>query len=173
MLTIILLVCAFVFILISKLISYNVKEIKSKHQIQSGEITYSDLNSPAKPLFSKRYRIAGKPDYIVRKNKYYIPVEVKTGNHFNLQKNHVFQLAAYCQILEENYGGFVPCGVVVYTDTSKQFEIPFNPQLRFELESTISDMRNILKTKNISRNHNDHHKCRNCSMKKYCNEKLI
>ncbi len=39
--------------------------------IQDGKITYSDLSKPGKPFFSKRYRIVGKPDYIVKKNKRY------------------------------------------------------------------------------------------------------
>jgi len=55
---------ASVFILISKKISRDVNTLKIKHKIQKGKITYSDLNTPAKPLFSKRYRISGKPDYM-------------------------------------------------------------------------------------------------------------
>ncbi|UCH72388.1 MAG: CRISPR-associated protein Cas4, partial [Thermoplasmatales archaeon] len=138
---------------------------------QSGRITYSDLNTPAKTLFSKKYRVAGKPDYIVKKDEHLIPVEIKTGDHHELKKNHMFQIAAYCQILEENFRGFVPYGILIYTDTSKQYEIPFDPKLRFELESTINNMRRILKTKKVERNHNDFYRCNNCSMRKYCNKK--
>jgi len=150
----------------------NVKRLKIKYSIQVGKITYSDLNTPAKPLFSKRYRISGKPDYIVKRDGHYFPVEIKTGNHHEPKKNHIFQLAAYCQILEENYGGFIPYGILVYSDTSQQFKIPFNPKIRFELESTVNKMRKSLKTGKIKRNHNDSKRCESCSMRTYCDEKI-
>jgi len=147
--------------------------MKIKHKIQDGNIIYSDLNIPAKTLFSKRYRISGKPDYIIKKDGYHIPIELKTGQHHEPKKNHVFQLAAYCQILEENYGCFVPFGILVYKDTCKQYKIPFDPKTRFELETAIKKMRHILKTKKNARNHNDLYKCKSCSMRRYCDKKII
>ena len=168
-----MIILAIVFFSISKRININVDRLKIKHKIQNGKIIYSDLNVPAKPFFSKRYRICGKPDYIVIKDDHHIPVEVKTGEHHEPKKNHIFQLAAYCQMLEENYGSFVPYGILVYNDTSQQYKIPFNPKLRFELESSIKKMRLILKTKKIVRNHNDPYKCKSCSLSSYCNKKII
>ncbi len=130
------------------------------------------MNIPAKPLFSNYYKIVGKPDYIVKKNNQFIPVEVKTGVYNIPQKNHVLQLAAYCQLVEENYKNFVPFGVLVY-NKSKQYKIPFDPKLRYELEYSIKNMRNILKTRSLSRNHNDQNRCKNCSMRSYCERKII
>jgi CRISPR/Cas system-associated exonuclease Cas4 (RecB family) len=60
--------------------------------------------------------------------------------------NHIFQLAAYCHLVEENYGGFVPYGVLVYEDRH-QYKIPFDPKIRFELESTINEMRRSIKNR--------------------------
>ncbi len=130
------------------------------------------MNIPAKPLFSNYYKIVGKPDYIVKKNNQFIPVEVKTGVYNIPQKNHVLQLAAYCHLVEENYKNFVPFGVLVY-NKSKQYKIPFDPKLRYELEYSIKNMRNILKTRSLSRNHNDQNRCKNCSMRSYCERKII
>ena len=158
--------------IVSDRIIKNVKKVKKIHKIQDGEITYSDLNIPAKPLYSYYYKIAGKPDYIVKKNNQFIPVEVKTGDNNIPQKNHVLQLAAYCQLVEENYKSFVPFGVLVY-NKSKQHKIPFDPTLRFELEQSIKDMKYILQTKSLTRNHNDPNRCRNCSMRSYCEMKII
>jgi CRISPR-associated protein Cas4 len=159
-------------ITISKIIHRDIKNIKSKHKIQKGKIAYSDLNKQNKPFFSKCYRITGKPDYIVMKDNNYIPVEVKTGINIELQKNHIFQLAAYCHLLEENYGGFVPYGILVYNDIN-HYKIPFNPKIRFEFESTLKNMRYTMKTGNITRNHSDYNRCRGCSMRTYCNMKII
>jgi CRISPR-associated exonuclease Cas4 len=147
------------------------QKIKKSNKIQRGEITYSDLNKPAKPFFSKCYRITGKPDYIIKKNNSYIPVEVKTGKHTSLHKNHIFQIAAYCQLLEENYGGFVPYGILVY-NSQQQYKIPFDPKMRYELESVIKKMRLTIKNNNITRNHDEPSKCVNCSMRIYCDNKL-
>jgi CRISPR-associated exonuclease Cas4 len=146
--------------------------LKNDYNIPSGKITYQDLNKPGKPFFSKRYKLIGKPDYIIKDKKSIIPIEVKTGKYEEAQDNHILQLAAYCHLLEENYKKFVPYGILIYANTSK-FKIPFDPKTRFELESTIKNIRNIMKTGNISRNHNEIRKCKNCSMKQYCNFKLI
>jgi CRISPR-associated exonuclease Cas4 len=149
-----------------------VNKLKNKYNIPDGKITYQDLNMPAKPFFSKRYKITGKPDYIIKKNNNFIPIEVKTGTYSYAQENHILQLAAYCQLLEENYNRFVPYGILVYSDISK-FKIPFDPKTRFELESAIKNIRKVMKTGNISRNHNAIGKCKNCSMNQFCDFKLI
>ena len=161
-----------ILILLSVIMRRRAGKLKIQHKIQEGIITYSDLNEPAKPFFSKRTRIAGKPDYIVKRNNRYIPVEVKSGAYNKPQKNHVMQLASYCHLLEENYRNFVPYGILVYGSTD-QYKIPFDPKLRFELESAIKDMRHTLKSGKIARNHNDYYKCKSCSMRVYCNQKII
>jgi len=160
-----------ILILLSVIAKRKATKLKMEHKIQDGTITYSDLNEPAKPFFSKRYRVAGKPDYIVKRNNRYIPVEVKSGTYNKPQKNHVLQLASYCHLLEENYRSFVPYGILVYNNIN-QYKIPFDPKTRFELEKTINDMRQALKSSKIMRNHNDYYKCKNCSMRTYCNIKL-
>lgn len=163
---------AILFIGISRKIYRDANKLKEKHGIQKGKIAYSDLDKPGKPFFSKRFRITGKPDYIVKKNKRYIPVEVKTGSRTEPQKNHIFQLASYCQLLEENYGGFVPYGILVYNN-SYQYKIPFDPKLRYEFEYTLRTMRNIMRTGKISRNHDFSFRCKSCSMRTYCDVKIM
>ena len=157
---------------ISNQINSNVNKIRKKSKIPKGKITYSDLNKPAKPFFSKKYMIAGKPDYIISSNNTLIPVEFKTSSSNKPHLNHKMQLAAYCHLIEENYGGFVPYGIIVY-NKENMFEIPFDPKVRFELENNINHMRQQFLTKNIQLNHNDSYKCQNCSMKKYCDKKLM
>jgi len=167
-----LLTLSLILICISKIIKRSINDQKQKYKIQDGKISYSDLNKPAKPFFSKRYKIAGKPDYIIKKNNRYIPVELKTGSQNEPQKNHIFQLAGYCHLLEENYGGFVPYGILVYNNMY-QYTIPFDPKIRYEFENTINIMRNVMKTGKNFRNHKDVYKCKNCSMQKYCDLKLL
>jgi len=79
----------------------NVVHKKKQYKIPKGKMTYSDLNVPAKPFFSKRHRITGKPDYVIIENNKYIPIELKSGSHLMPRKNHILQLATYCQLLED------------------------------------------------------------------------
>ena len=166
-------ILSFIFLIISRKIIKKVKKLKLDNNIQEGKIIYSDLYNPEKPLFSKKYRIIGKPDYILKKEGEYIPVEIKTGNHNIVKKNHIYQLAAYCQILEEYYNCFVPYGILVYKDTSKQFKIQYDPKLRFELLSIIKEMRKNLNNNKIQRNHQEIKRCINCSLKEYCDKKIV
>jgi len=170
--SILLLIVGLIFVILSRKTYRDVNNLRKKHKIQEGKIAYSDLSALAKPLFSKRHMLTGKPDYIVKRNKHYIPVEVKTGVYDEPQKSHVFQLATYCQLLEDSYGGFVPYGVLVYGD-SQQYKIPFNPRIRFELDSTVKTMRYIMRTKNVVRNHDDVRRCIGCSMRAYCEVKML
>ena len=147
-------------------------KIKISNKIQNGKIIYSDLNKPAKSLFSKKYRIIGKPDYIIIKDNRYIPVEIKSGNHTNPKNSHIFQLITYCQLIEDNYNCYSPYGIIVYPDTSKQFSIKFDPKRRFELLSTVKEMRKSLNNEKIKRNHNEITRCINCSFREKCNYKL-
>lgn len=158
--------------MLSFVIKRKSEKTRKTNNIQKGKITYSDLNKPSKPFFSKKYRIAGKPDYIVEKNGKLLPVEYKSANRNNPLKNHVLQLASYCQLIEENYGCFVPYGILVYGN-KKTFEIPFNPAVRYELESSMNTMRKVIKSGKVDRNHSDIFRCKNCSMQKYCSEKII
>ena len=157
---------------ISIIIDANTKKIKKTYSIQSGKIIYSDLNKKAETLFSKKYMIAGKPDYIVNQNGRYIPVELKTGNSRSPQINHILQLAAYCHLIEENYNSFVPYGILVYNNKEK-YKVDYTPKIRFELESTVKKMQKMIKTNRFVRNHNEKNRCRNCSMKEYCNYNII
>jgi len=149
-------------------IRLSVREEKKSYGIPDGMILYSDLNVPAAPLFSKRSRLAGKPDYIVQKENRYIPVEVKTGGGAHPRQSHVLQLAAYCQILEDTSGMFVPEGILVYNNIP--YTIAFDPKLRFELESVMKSMRVSLRNGVVKRNHQEPGRCRHCSMKRYCTD---
>ena len=66
---ILLMIGAIVLFVYAIRIRFNIREEKKLFGIPDGMILYSDLNIPAVPLFSKRSRLTGKPDYIVQKRK--------------------------------------------------------------------------------------------------------
>ena len=98
-------------------------------------------------------------------------MEVKTGRNPHPQQSHVLQLAAYCQLLEDTSGDFVSQGILVYN--SVPYTIPFDPKLRFELESVMNSMRDSLRNGSVERNHQEPGRCRHCSMRQYCTDVLL
>lgn len=148
-----------------------VRKEKRTRGIPEGLIVYSDLNVPAEPLFSKRSRLVGKPDYIVRHKNRYLPVEVKSGGQPHPQHSHMLQLAAYCQILEDASGEFVSEGILVYNNVP--YTIAFDQQLRFELASVTSQMRESLHDGAVARNHQEPGRCKRCSLRRYCDDKVL
>ena len=167
---VILMIGAIILFASALLIRRSVQKKKKSYGVPDGLILYSDLNVPAAPLFSRRFRLSGKPDYIVRKENQYIPVEVKTGKGPHPHQSQVLQLAAYCQILEDTSGEFVPEGILVYNNVP--FTIRFDPKLRFELETVIKTMRASLRRGVVQRNHNEPGRCHHCSLKQYCTDSI-
>ena len=159
------------FFLISLFMRRRVHHQQQQYHLHDATLTYSDLHKPAKALFSKRYRLTGKPDYIIKRKGSYIPVEVKSGAHHHPLPYHLLQLVAYCQLVEDTHHAFVPYGILVYPNQS--FTIPFNPQRRFELETTIKEMRKKLTQKTLIRNHHNEQKCKYCSFRQVCTQKLV
>jgi len=164
----ILMIGAILLIASAAWIRWSVQKKKKSYGIPDGLILYSDLNVPAAPLFSRRSRLTGKPDYIVRKENQCIPVEVKSGKGAHPHQSQVLQLAAYCQILEDTSGVFVPEGILVYNNIP--YTIRFDPKLRFELESVMKTMRASLRSGVVKRNHHEPGRCHHCSMKQYCTD---
>jgi CRISPR-associated exonuclease Cas4 len=162
---------AVMFLVIAVRLRSTVKTEKKTQGIPEGLVLYSDLNVPAEPLFSRRLRLSGKPDYIVQKDNVYIPVEVKTGRQPHPQHSHVLQLAAYCQLIEDMSGLFVPEGILVYNTVP--YTISFDPKLRFELQHVMRSMRACLHDGEVERNHDEPGRCQHCSMKRYCSNSLL
>ncbi|MEM0466565.1 MAG: CRISPR-associated protein Cas4 [Candidatus Thermoplasmatota archaeon] len=147
------------------------RKLQQENNIPKGTIFYSDLNNCGKPLFSKKYNITGKPDCIVKTRHHLIPVEFKLGIHQRPLYAHSLQLAAYCHLIEETYHRFVPYGMLIYQN--QRFTIPFDPKLRYELDQVLQKIRTSETTGDLHRNHHDITRCKNCSLRIYCSEKLI
>lgn len=171
MIEIILLVLALLFLGISFFIRSSVGDTKRKYKISDGKITYTDLDKPAKPLFSKRFKLVGKPDYIVETEGGKIPVELKFTDTDRPYKNHVLQLASYCLLIEDIFNTKVPYGVIVYNN-KREFKILFDDGLRNELLSTLDEMRDKINTGDVRRNHDFRNKCLSCSFRDVCSFKI-
>lgn len=150
-----------------------VKILRQKYAVPEGDVESVDgIEGTREALVSERYKITGTPDYIIKDKENLIPVEIKTGK---IRKfpflSHKLQVATYCLLIEEKYNKTPPYGIIEYED-KKQHKIEFNLDLRALLLNTIQDMRELLASKDVHRNHHRAGKCKNCSRRDVCPEKL-
>ena len=158
--------------------------------LPDGRLLYSDTGFPVgrinsieknregerqeRPLISRSYGLTGRPDYLVETNEGIIPVEVKStkcppgGRAYD---SHVFQLAAYCLLVEDSIGENVPYGIIRYSD--EEIIIAYTEGLRDELIMLLEEMREARFADDVHRSHRDARRCRGCSMREVCTEALV
>jgi CRISPR-associated exonuclease Cas4 len=138
-------------------------------------VVYADTGAwtrMEKPLFSRRYRLTGKPDYIVQtETGALIPIEVKP-NRAATQPRHsdTMQLMAYGILVEEKFGARPAYGLLKYRDDV--FEIAFTEELRAKFFEILQEMRAARSAKNVPRSHDDPVRCKYCGYRDECNERL-
>lgn len=141
-----------------------------------GRLVYADTHSrdwqpTPGPLYSARYHLVGKPDYIVETAKGLIPVEVKSGRAPAVPYlGHLLQLAAYCLLIEETSGQPPPHGLLKYADAL--YEVDFTRELKNELLDTLNQMRQDWTADTVARSHQQPGKCAACGFNAGCGEAL-
>ncbi len=136
------------------------------------KISYVDTEDKKPKLFiSKKLGLSGRPDYVLVIDEGHIPVEVKTGRTPRGPLfSHILQTAAYCILIDEKYGEAPPYGILRYDKA--EHEIEYDESLKDLVITKLKEMRNILITKEVHRNHNKPGKCKNCSRRSICQERL-
>ena len=136
--------------------------------LPAGALRYSDTGDEGQPpaaLQAPSYGLAGRPDYLVQQGRQMIPVEVKSRSappspHYS----HVLQLAAYCLLVEENYGR-PDYGILRYADRS--FHITYTPELRQEVIDSLAEMRALSAAGEIPMGR-ESARCRQCGYREDC-----
>jgi CRISPR-associated exonuclease Cas4 len=122
-------------------------------------------------LKSEKYGLSGRPDYIIEIDGEPVPVDLKSGR---MPKgplfSHIMQVAAYCLLLSEETGKRVSRGILKYGDV--EHEIEFTPELEQLLLEQLAEMRRLMASGDVHRNHMRPGKCRSCSRRDLCSEKM-
>jgi CRISPR-associated exonuclease Cas4 len=143
--------------------------------LPEGRVIYADTGAwrrCERPLFSNRYRLTGRPDYLVHQREGVVPVEVKSGTAPpQPYDSHLLQLAAYCLLLEEQEGRPPPYGILKYAD--RAFEIAYTPDLRARLLQTLQNIRGDMGTREPARSHEQPARCRGCGHRSQCDDRLV
>jgi len=153
---------------------------KSRHQRAAtglpfgARIVYADTGAWSKieqPLFSRRYALTGKPDYIVQDQGATIPIEVKPNRTApRPYESDVMQLAAYGLLIEETYGTFPRYGLLKYRNAV--FQIDFTADLRAQVIALIQAMQQRVDARPVARQHTDPGRCRACGYRAECGQAL-
>ncbi|RLC62130.1 MAG: CRISPR-associated protein Cas4 [Chloroflexota bacterium] len=165
----------FVLLALGLLLLWLAQRGRAHSGLPQGRVVYTDTGGWGRlerPLFSRRFLLTGKPDYLVADGADVIPVEVKSGRApAQPYPSHILQLAAYCLLVEECYGRRPPYGIIKYAD--RAFEVDYTSDLEDELLATLEDMRADLAAGDAPRSHDDPRRCRACGYQKWCDRRLM
>lgn len=124
-----------------------------------------------KPLYDPLTGLTGKPDYVVESNGAWIPVEVKSAYAPAAPYDgHLYQLAAYCLLIERTAGKRPPYGILQYRNRS--YAIDYTPELETALKDLLVEMRLEERQGESCRSHQEPARCARCGFRSLCDDKL-
>jgi CRISPR-associated exonuclease Cas4 len=156
-------------------ISLRSRKLRRQTGLPDGDVIYTDTGiwfANEQVLQVPDLRLVGKPDYLVDQgDDVLIPVELKSGKAPAApREGHVLQLAAYCFLVQENYGVRPDYGILQYKD--KAFAIDYTDDLEADLLDLLAEMRQGLFQGELDRDHNDWSRCAACGMRNHCFQRL-
>jgi CRISPR-associated exonuclease Cas4 len=142
--------------------------------LPGGKVVYSDTGAweqVEKPLYDPITEISGRPDYLIKQGKTIIPVEVKSGRTpESPYDSHIYQLAAYCLLVEREYGKRPPYGIIHYQN--RTFSVDYTQELERALLDLLTEMRQDDRRRNVPRSHEVPGRCRGCGFAYICDQAL-
>ncbi|MBN2047196.1 MAG: CRISPR-associated protein Cas4 [Anaerolineaceae bacterium] len=169
------LIPAFLLLLIAAALILRGQRAQQREGLPLGRVVYDDSSEhggePIKPLYSAELGLTGKPDYIVVQNGKSIPVEVKSrAAPAEPYAGHVYQLAAYCLLVEHTSGQRPPYGLIRYRD--RTFQVDYTDELESHLLEMLDQMRKTRAKNGPARSHESPRRCRNCGYRHVCDQSL-
>lgn len=142
--------------------------------IPGGRIIYTDTRGWGKlekPLYYAPLELTGKPDYLIEQGDKIIPVEVKSGRVPDAPYDaHIYQLAAYCLLVDKTYKKRPPYGIIHYS--GRDFAVDYTRELEQSLTDLLVEMKRDEHKRNIPRSHESPARCAKCGFREACDQKL-
>jgi len=161
-------------LLVGAVLLWLARRLRARSGLPAGRVVAADVGPWRRldrPLFSRRYGLTGRPDYVVADGADLIPVEVKSARApARPYASHILQLAAYCLLVAETSGRRPPYGILRYAD--RTFQIPYTRELEEQLLEVLEAMRDDLAAGDAPRRHQDPRRCAACGYREVCDEAL-
>ena len=147
---------------------------RSAAGLPPGRIVYADTGAwegCERPLYSPRFGLSGKPDYLVRERGTVVPIEVKPKREAGQPYlGDVLQLAAYCLLAEEEYGKRPAYGYLKYRQAL--WRIDNTPALRQQLLAELEAVRRHSASDDVAPSHSEPQRCLACGHRAHCGRPL-
>lgn len=133
-----------------------------------------DGSLPTVPLMvDHTLGLIGKPDYIIRRGRDIIPVEVKPLRRAKRPyESDIYQLLAYCILIEQTYGKRPPYALLRYANHT--FRIDYDDDVEAEVRDIIAQMHEAqYQADEVARNHQSVTRCRGCGFWQQCSQSLV
>ncbi|UCH60757.1 MAG: CRISPR-associated protein Cas4 [Anaerolineales bacterium] len=165
---------AVIFLILGLTLFWQAGRQKRASGLPGGKIIYTDTSTwmpMQEALYTPKLGLTGKPDYLVRDTNQIIPVEVKSNRiTHSPYDSHIFQLAAYCLLVDQVYGVRPKSGILHYP--TRTFKIEFTNQLEQSTLNLLSEMQNRDTHKTINRSHQEPARCLGCGYRSICDQRL-
>lgn len=143
--------------------------------LPAGRVIYADTRGwgpVEQPLYDAELGLVGKPDYLVERGGQVIPVEVKSSPVTTAPYDaHIFQLAAYCLLVQRHYGKRPAYGILHYPN--RTFAIDFTAGLEQRLLNLLEEMHAQERRKDLPRSHDSAARCSRCGYRHICDQRLL
>lgn len=165
---------ALVLFLVAFVLFWRSRWVRQKSGLPSGRIVYSDpkvWGKTEKPFYDVDTQLTGKPDYLISQGMMLIPVEVKSQYApAEPYGSHVYQLLAYCYLVEKTTGQQPTHGILQYRN--RTFAIDYNDEQKTALLELLEQMRDDSLVKECPRSHQEANRCLRCGYNHICDQKL-
>ena len=169
-----MLILGFVLLLLAALFFWLSARQRKQAGLPGGRVIYTDTRAWGpleKPLYDAGLGLTGKPDYRVEQDGRILPGEVKTGRTPPAPYDaHIYQVAAYCLLVEKTYGRRPPYGIIHYP--ARDFAVDYTPELESALLDLLAEMRRDERRASVGRSHADPARCQGCGFRSVCDQKL-
>jgi len=177
-------ILAFAILILAILAIWGSSIMLKKEGFPKGRLIYADTTrwqSTIKPFFDQELGLTGKPDYILKNGNQIIPVEIKSSSRNSTPPDsHIYQLAAYCYLIQKEYHQKPTYGIIHYTSTSNEqqkpdqhtYAINYTKELETRLYTSIKQIRTFENSLQPNRSHQSPRRCKRCGYRTHCEQKL-
>ncbi len=169
-----MLILAAFLIVIAIFILWQARQRQKSLGMPAGRVIYVDTRAWGKveqPLYDPVLSLVGRPDYLVEQGDRVIPVEVKSSRITDAPYDaHIYQLAAYCLLVQRLMGKRPPYGILHYPN--RTLAIDYTSQLEASLLALLEEMRTQDRHKEVARSHDSGARCQSCGYRSICDQRL-